>query len=254
MNYLHSSRLRGNNAATYEQIEKDELQKQRKFQSGKRLSSQKNPDINILKQQSIQKKETPLNFHLNRENLQKLEQQSLANLDIEDTNQSEYRAPSLIKENLDINDQFQTPNKASRKQSSKGINTSFGKSKIHYGISAFKDGGNMSLTVSKTDIYGSKRDVSPVIHYGLDQVIENDEIELKVADASNLPSANKSMRPSKKGVENIKIPPRENIRVVKILSGPGDKRKDFSSVNTLQESKIQKLKAKLDQDSLPDLS
>jgi hypothetical protein len=65
-------------------------------------------------------------------------------------------------------------------------------------------------------------------------VIENEEIELKIADSSNMNSANITMRVQRpKPMDNIKIPPRENIRVVKILSGPGEKRKDFCSVNTL---------------------
>ena len=108
------------------------------------------------------------------------------------------------------------------------MTSSFGKGKVVYGISAFKDAGNMSLTVSKTDIFGSRRHVSPIMSYGLDQVHENDEIELKVKDNPTMKSANTSIR-KVWPLENIKMPPRDNIRVVRILSGPQSEsqRRDF---------------------------
>jgi hypothetical protein len=69
MNYLNSSRLRNFNV--YEQFEKDELLKQRRFQASKRLSSKMTSiDPEVKKEQSPMKQETALN----RENLKKLEE------------------------------------------------------------------------------------------------------------------------------------------------------------------------------------
>lgn len=83
---------------------------------------------------------------------------------------------------------------------------------MKYGISAFKDQKDVSLSVSKTDIFN--RDASPtVMEYGLDKVVENEEIELNIGSKSHY-------SPGRKVAESIKIPPRENIRVVKIFKNP----------------------------------
>jgi hypothetical protein len=61
----------------YEQIEKDELLRMRKFQSSKRQSSKLVPEPDTKAASAKKKTETQLNFHLNRENLNRLEQQSV---------------------------------------------------------------------------------------------------------------------------------------------------------------------------------
>ena len=54
---------------------------------------------------------------------------------------------------------------------------------MKFGISAFKDQKDVSLTVSKTDVF--VRNNSPtVMEYGLDKVKENEEIELKIGSSS----------------------------------------------------------------------
>ena len=69
----------------------------------------------------------------------------------------------------------------------------------------------MSLTVSKTDVFGRNYNNSPtVMEYGLDKVKENEDIELKIGSSSH----NMIDR------RDVIIPPRDNIRVVKILKTP----------------------------------
>ena len=98
-----------------------------------------------------------------------------------------------------------------RKTSSKIVHTTSFKTKVKFGISAFKDQKEVSLTVSKTDVFGRNYNNSPtVMEYGLDKVKENEEIELKIGSSSQ----------NVEDRRDIKIPPRDNIRVVKILKTP----------------------------------
>lgn len=123
-----------------------------------------------------------------------------------------------------------------RKNSSKNAVTTSFKNRVKFGISAFKDSKDASINVSKTDVLNVNRQCSPnVIEYGLDQVQENEEIELKIPNVSG---NNSEMRRQE---------PRENIKVVKIMkdNSLNIHRRDLVPISHYESTGITKMRPKI---------